>query len=483
MMDSRFPPRGYGDERRREALPKRIWQHPDQLRSTWDWREGKIVLGQWENRVFGDPDREEAGPGSGDDRHIVTVAGTRAGKSSTVLIPNLLRYPGSVIVIDPKGELARRTAGYRAKNLGQHVVVLDPFCTSGWESGSYNPLDDLDPSHDTFIDDLALIADALIVESRGEAHWTDSAKSLLRGLLLYISASGGPCTLPRLRQVLLGSEGALANLENTSNPEDNVFIRMSAMDHYDGLIAQIGQSFLNKPNRELESILSTAREQLIFLDSRPLGKALRPSDFRLSQLKVTPTTLYLCIPATRLATHARWLRLIISLAFGALERDETIPRHPALIMLEEFNALGYLRPIEYAAGFFAGFGVRLWSVLQDFTQLKTHYPNSWETFLGNAGIIQAFGNVDVTTTAHLSKMMGNTRVTESSAVFVSGAAQVRGDPGRRDQTITTPLLDATEIAHHFARETNRQLILVPGRSPVYMNRLSRPEPIDGQTNP
>ena len=42
-----------------------------------------------------------------DDRPMVTIAGARAGKTSTVLEPNLLLYPGSMVVLDPKGELAR----------------------------------------------------------------------------------------------------------------------------------------------------------------------------------------------------------------------------------------------------------------------------------------------------------------------------------------------------------------------------------------
>src|SRR5262245_47095871 len=38
-----------------------------------------------------------------EDRHLVTIAPTGAGKGRGVIIPNLLRFEGSVIVIDPKG--------------------------------------------------------------------------------------------------------------------------------------------------------------------------------------------------------------------------------------------------------------------------------------------------------------------------------------------------------------------------------------------
>src|SRR5262245_6114960 len=39
-----------------------------------------------------------------EDRHLLTIAPTGAGKGRSVIITNLLRFEGSVIVIDPKGE-------------------------------------------------------------------------------------------------------------------------------------------------------------------------------------------------------------------------------------------------------------------------------------------------------------------------------------------------------------------------------------------
>ena len=65
-----------------------------------------------------------------DDRHAMTIAGSRAGKGRAAIIPNMLRYPGSVLAIDPKGELALATAQVRATSLGQRVCVLDPFGTT-----------------------------------------------------------------------------------------------------------------------------------------------------------------------------------------------------------------------------------------------------------------------------------------------------------------------------------------------------------------
>ena len=85
---------------------------------------------------------------------------------------------------------------------------------------------------------------------------------------------------------------------------------------------------------------------------------------------------------------------------------------PVLFLLEEFASLGHMEVIEHAAGYAAGFGVKLWMIVQDIPQLKRHYKEGWETFLGNAGLVQAFANSDETTLAFLSKKLGETEVSQ-----------------------------------------------------------------------
>lgn len=71
--------------------------------------------------------------GSRDDRHVLIVCGNRGGKGVSYLVPNLLTWPGSVLVIDPKGGNAMVTARRRgqgsayAKGMGQTVHILDPY--------------------------------------------------------------------------------------------------------------------------------------------------------------------------------------------------------------------------------------------------------------------------------------------------------------------------------------------------------------------
>src|ERR1700677_4423155 len=61
------------------------------------------------------------------DRHIVTFGPNGSGKSRRALWPNIHNLIGwSILVVDPKGELAQQTAKHRLHK-GSDVVILNPF--------------------------------------------------------------------------------------------------------------------------------------------------------------------------------------------------------------------------------------------------------------------------------------------------------------------------------------------------------------------
>ena len=461
----KFPPRG-GLNRDDETPPSRQWLPPSDLGAAWNHAPGKLLLGKEGARVLGFLD----------NRHIVTIAGSRAGKTSTLLIPNLLNYPGPAVVIDPKGELALATAAARQK-MGQRVHILNPFPAGVLNfSSSHNPLAELEySSPETLAADVAQIADALIIDNAKDSHWTDSAKNVLVGLILFALVYERERLNIRGLRALLSDDQLLMEAWRT----------MADSDAFDGRLRNIGKTFLGKIARdhegnpvefdgELRSILSTAREQTRPLDD--VAHVTEKSDFRLDDIGHVPTTIYLVLPGMRIATHARWLRLFVYQLLAALERkplpvDPVNGKFPLRLVLEEFAALGRMQAVETAAGYMAGAGVQLWAVLQDLTQIKTHYPESWETFLGNAGIINAFNVVDATTTKYISEMLGTTTILERRYTRISTSRIAEGDPGHETTPRTIPLLEPAEITLHFARETNRQIVLVPGRPPIYMQRL------------
>ena len=94
------------------GFPEAAWCDPARLSAHPKWRyaAGSVLVGRIGEAVLGVQD----------DRHMMSVAGSRAGKGRSVIVPNMCLYPGSVIAIDPKGDLATITAARRGKG-SRHV--------------------------------------------------------------------------------------------------------------------------------------------------------------------------------------------------------------------------------------------------------------------------------------------------------------------------------------------------------------------------
>jgi type IV secretion system protein VirD4 len=464
MVDIQRFPRGVpGRDLRNNIAPFAQWADPARISSHefWRYERGKTFLGA----VNGQP------IGVSDDRHMMTVAGSRAGKGVSVIIPNLLEYPGSILTIDPKGENARLTAARRGRGggnvkegLGQDVFVLDPFGVSGYQTSSFNPLSMIDIDADTAVDDAALIAEALVIQEEGPGrHFSAAARNFLRGLILQVCSDEPPETrnLLTVREYLTLDDEHFGRLLKAmgTNPNCNFVIQRAA------------NSLLSKAPNEKSGVISTAIEQTDFLDSPPIARCLERTDFKLADLKTKPTTVYLCLPAGRMATHSRWLRIVINLAVEAMEREAQVPKNPVLFLMDEFAVLDHLSSIEKAAGQIAGFGVKLWPVLQDLSQLKSIYRDRWETFMGNAGLIQFFGNNDQTTLDYVAKRLGSSTIMQVSKGEISVAQSAGGFTGESKQLQITDLMTADEFGRYFSRQSRAQLLLWPGADPIAIDRV------------
>lgn len=461
-----------------DTVPGARWADPDALDERWTYDRSSFFLGYRQGRNIG----------CRDDRHVLLVAGSRAGKGVSLVIPNLLLYEGSVLAIDPKGELARATSKQRRK-LGE-VVILDPFnTTQAPDRAKFNPLAEIDPDSETAVDDAARLAEALIIEEGGgDKHWINGARELVKGFILFALRQKDPAlrTLVTVRNFfhvasapddaqpdLIDGDGEGKGKRSKTIPGYRRVLRAMAKqgDAFGGLVAAIGSSYDTKDERELAGLVSTADVQLAFLDSPPLRKCLSQSTFRLADLKTKTTTVFMCLPAGRMATHAKWLRAIIDLA---LVMCENVPhrrgRPPLLFVLDEFPVLGHMRSIESAAGQIAGFGVKLFTIVQDLTQLQRFYDRSWETFVGNAGASLFFGVSDVTSLSYVSDKIGTIGFDLRRRTGASLDARMAGARAFDEQFQLTKLLEPHEVELMFAREKERLLVLYPGVSPLILRR-------------
>ena len=72
-------------------------------------------------------------------------------------------------------------------------------------------------------------------------------------------------------------------------------------------------------------------------------------------------------------------------------------------------------------GLMAGYGLQLWPILQDFSQLEALYGRKAATFLANAGVLQAFNVNDLATARWLSELIG-----ASTIAYSTGSSTAQG---------------------------------------------------------
>jgi len=411
--------------------------------------------------------------GSLDDRHILTIAGSRSGKGRSGIIPNLLTYGGSVFSIDPKGDHAVLTAKHRAEVLGQKVGIIDPFGLMPEILRPYvvrfNPLSILDYDSPTIIEDAGLIASALVIEEAREPHWSETARAFVEGVILYVATDykfvKEERNLPMVYDLLSGKMMELDEL--LAEMEDNPCL--------EGRVSGAAVTLKEKASAEQNSVVSTARRNLKFLDYDPIRETLSGNDFEFEDLKSGNVSIYECLPVMRMSTCAALLRVSVNLALAAMEKSKRNTDYPVLMILDEFPVLGYMKELETAIGYMAGLGVKLWIFLQDLSQLKALYNKRWETFIGNAGVIQAFGNSELSTTEFLSKRLGQTTLTVTNQGSVSrDQRNQQGATGFNHNLQIQSLLTPEEISQYFARDDHlcRQLIIQPGKRPWVLQRAN-----------
>lgn len=420
------------------------------------------------------------------DMHALTVAPTRTGKGASAIIPNLLRSNSSILVIDPKGENARRTTAKRIA-MGQKVYVVDPWGISAepdqFGAGidrkllcGFDPLAFLDPHDPDLVSDAMLLAESLIVPSSQEPFWTDEAKALVHGFILYVVTEEdeqNDRTLARVRDIM-SLPMALPDETNKVGTLDEIIIKMSVSDHL--VVRQAAARLAQKAEKEFAGVMSSAQSNTHFLDSPKIRESLSKSSFRFADLKTDPqgVTVYLVLPLDRLQTFHRWLRLVITSALIDLTRTPIQPdKPPVRAILDEFAALGNLKLIETAYGTMAGLGVQLWVLTQDLSQLmKLYGEKSWQTFVSNAGVLQYFGSRDYETAKYAEHLCGMTTMKKRSVSIGKSSSYSSGQhssssSGTSETTshddVSRPLAYADEM---MTLRRDLQVLFVENRYPI-----------------
>lgn len=357
--------------------------------------------------------------------HVMLYAPTRTGKGVGVVIPNLLAWPGSVVVLDIKRENFQATAGYRAE-AGQRVLLFDPLAKDG-RTARFNPLGHID-RHDSVavLDELQRISAMLFTgNDHADPFWSEAARIGFIGVGAFVAETPDrPFTLgeiyrqltqgdPRLRFPKLVEErkrqgqplsaGCVSTLTDFCASSENTF-------------ASVRQSITSRMGLWLNPAVDAATSA---------------SDFDLRTVRQGGLSLYLGASPDNLLRVAPLYALLFQQLVDLNSRALPGPTdRPVLVLLDEFARLGHAPVLAHAFAWVAGYGLRLLPVIQSPSQLRGLYgADVTEEILTNCGVEIVFAPKELKVAQDLSERLGYYTYSARSRSRPSGLAQ-----GRRSHT-------------------------------------------------
>lgn len=448
----------------------KAWAGFDDIAAAGLFARTGAVLGKWDREILAFDGPE----------HQILIGASRSGKGRGHVVPTLLSWNGSALVLDVKGELADGDARHGFPGTSGHRALLGRvyrFAPTSAHSHCFNPLANVRKGENE-VRDVQNIVD-MIVEPQGESRgseqfWNNSGKNILTGVILHVLYAE-----PADRKTLAVVRERLSNLDATAEEMRTTLHRVNsetgrAEVHPEVLHA--AKSYLSGELRLRSGIKATA-ESFFGLFADPIvASKTACSDFRIGDLMCAdrPVTLYLQPSPSDAQRLMPLMRIFIAQVARSLMESQThdalgrAKQHRLLLMLDEFPQLGRIDFFEKMMGAMAGYGLKAYLVCQSLNHITRAYGRD-NVILDNCHVVTAFAAADPETAKRIADMAG-----EAWEIRPQRSEQrPRSFIGSNKGTITyreerRPLLLPADVR---ALPRDEQLIFVSGCKPIRAKKL------------
>ncbi len=372
-------------------------------------------------------------PAYAEPEHCVLVIGPpRSGKTTTVMIPNVVAACGPVISTSTKTDVMEVTA--LARSRGGDCFMFDPAGRVSPPPGvakiAWSPLH---RSRDW--DRAMLMAETMVLAARpgaqkgDAAHWTERAQALLA---------------PAFHAAALGSREMSDVVSLIDRREASEFVTVLAKQDA-GIALHTLEGVLKTDEREQSGIWSTASSILAaYRSTGALDSSTGPSiDFR--EWVGGANTLYVCASSDD-QRHAapivggiiRDARIAAYEASAASRIGQRAGRPPLLLALDEVANIAPLHDLPALVSEGGGQGVVTLACVQDLSQVVERWGRLGEGFLSLFNTKLVFPGIgDTKTLEALSLLAGEHEVEAKSTSEGHRARGVLGVAGLRQPDSTT----------------------------------------------
>ena len=377
--------------------------------------DDSIIVGKYNGRLLNYSGQQFA----------ILAAPTRSGKGVGIVIPNLLNYQGSVVVLDIKQENFNLTSGYRQNQLKQEIYLFNPFTEDG-RTHRWNPFTYVSSDKHQRVSDLMSIAAMLYPDGDSkDKFWVAQARNAFLAFSLYLfderifykkenkdnipQNTEPACSLGKLYQLASGDGTELKDFFTRLSQKD--FISEACKTAFSGLISQEKETF--------GSIMGTFKEPLNPWANPIVDKATSGDDFLLTDVRKKKMTIYIGILPNKLAES----RIIINLFFSQLINQNTkeLPqdnadlKYQCLLLMDEFTSIGKVDIIAHSVSYMAGYNIRLFPIIQSVAQLDAVYGKEFaRTIMTNHALQIIYTPREQQDANEYSEMLGYTTIKKHS---------------------------------------------------------------------
>ena len=371
----------------------------------------------------------------GGQQFVILAAPTRSGKGVGVVIPNLLDYHESIVVLDIKQENFDLTSGWRA-SVGHEIYLFNPFAEDR-RSHRWNPLTYVSADTAFRVSDLMSIAAMLYPDgAEDQKFWVSQARNAFMAFTLYLFEKfddDEKIGFPFSKKPTLGAIYRLASGDGQSELKpflkdlsQRPFLSSHAKTAFAGMLSQADETFA--------SILGTFKEPLNAWINPILDAVTSADDFLITDVRKKKMTIYIGIQPNKLAES----RLIINLFFSQLINQNTkeLPqnnkelKHQCLLLMDEFTSIGKVDIISTAVSYMAGYNIRLLPIIQSMSQLDAAYGKDISrTMITNHALQIVYAPREQQDANDYSEMLGYTTVRKDS--FTRGREFSRSESEER----------------------------------------------------
>jgi type IV secretion system protein VirD4 len=282
---------------------------------------------------------------------LLIVGPTQAGKTTSLVVPALLRWSDALVVTSVKSDLVRTTLEWR-RSLGE-VQILEPGRDDGL---TWNPLEGVS----TLRHALRVARDLTVGSNdRGDTEfWNALATKLVAGLMMLAKDRG-------------------KSIFDVATVVERRDAQSWLSDRHSSPAADVVRSFLDHDAKTLDGVFTTAETMLMpWRFHQPLA--------RVRSVVVGANTLYLCSPRGEQRHYEPLFRGALRMVLEEQQRrvDEGSSRR-VLMVLDEAATVAALDELDQLAATVSGLDVTLVTVIQDFAQLVARWGPRAATIVNN----------------------------------------------------------------------------------------------------